>query len=69
MMGQHGGRLTYSVREAAKLLGISRNLAYQLARQDRLPFPVICLGHKRMVVSRRSVDALLAAEKPKESQP
>jgi len=51
-------RATLSVREAAQLLGISKNLAYQLARQGKLP-GMIRLGQKRIVVSRIAIDRLL----------
>ena len=42
-------RLTLTVEEAASLLGISRGLAYELARTGKLP--VIRLG-RRLLVSR-----------------
>lgn len=51
-------RLTITIPEFAELSGISKNLAYCLARADRLPVEVIHLG-KRMVLSRRAVLALL----------
>lgn len=47
-----------TIPEFAEATGISKNLAYSLAREDRLPVPVIHLG-KRMVLSRRAVLALL----------
>lgn len=50
--------LTVSLPSVAKAFGISRGLCYQLARQDKLPCPVIHLG-KRMVVSKQSMLALL----------
>lgn len=56
------GTLTISIPEAAKVLGISRGLAYDLARRDKLPVPVIKLG-RRMVLSRKAVEALLEAGK------
>jgi len=52
------GRLTMTIPEVAAAVGCSRNLAYDLARQDKLPIPVIRLG-KRLVVSRKAVLALL----------
>jgi excisionase family DNA binding protein len=52
-------RLTVTIEEAAKLLGIGRNTAYELARQDRLPVPVIRLG-RRIVVPRAALERLLA---------
>ncbi len=51
--------LTMTIPEVAKALGISRGLAYDLARQDKLPVKVIKLG-RRMVLSRRAVSALLS---------
>ena len=55
------GRLTLTVKEAAAMLGISRNLAYELARRGELP-GVIKLGEKRLVVSRQALGELLAGE-------
>ena len=40
------------------MLGISKNLAYSLARRGELP-GVIQLGQKRMVVSRAAIERLL----------
>lgn len=48
--------LTVSVPEAAKLLGISRNLAFDLVRKGELP--ATRLGH-RLVVSRKALERLL----------
>ncbi|MFC1965708.1 helix-turn-helix domain-containing protein [Chloroflexota bacterium] len=50
--------LTISVSDAAKMLGISRNLGYNLARQGKLP-GVLKLGEKRMVVSKVAIERLL----------
>lgn len=52
------GRLVMTIAEFSEAAGISKNLAYSLARADRLPVPVIKLG-KRIVLSRRAVLALL----------
>lgn len=57
-------KLTISVAEAAEMLGISRNLGYSLARQGKLP-GVIKLGQKRMVVSRKAVEALIGEKDEK----
>jgi len=54
--------LTLTVPELAKVLGISRGLAYELAKRDELPVKVLRLGEKRMVVSRRALDDLLSGE-------
>jgi excisionase family DNA binding protein len=51
-----GKRLTITVEEAAKLLGISRGLAYEMARIGRLP--AIRFG-KRLVVPKHAIEKLL----------
>ena len=60
MQNQNSERLTMTIPELADALGISRNLAYTLARSDSLPVPVIHLGEKRMCVSRQAVTDLLS---------
>jgi excisionase family DNA binding protein len=60
-------RLTMTIPEVAKMLGISRGLAYDLARRNELPIPVIKIGDRRMVLSRKAVEGLLEAGKPKDS--
>ena len=54
-------KLTMSIPEFAMLTCCSKGLAYSLARQNKLPVPVIFLGEKRMCVSRSAVLALLSA--------
>ncbi len=51
-------RWTLTITEAAAILGISRNLAYELAKRGELP-GVIKLGQKRLVVSRQAIERLL----------
>ena len=58
-MSTDGGALTVSVGEAAKLLGISRNLAYDLVREGRLPH--VRLG-RRILVPRFGLEQWLAKE-------
>lgn len=41
-------RLTYTVREAAKVLGVGMNTAYELV--NRPDFPAIRLSERRIVV-------------------
>jgi excisionase family DNA binding protein len=53
--------LTLTVEEAAARLGISRTLAYELAKVDRLPAPVLRLG-RRLVVSRQALERVLTGE-------
>lgn len=48
-----------SVNEAARLLGISRDLAYDLVARGEIP--AIRLG-RRLVVARRSLQQLLAGQ-------
>ena len=54
-------RSTLSIKETALMLGISKNLAYELARRNELP-GVIRLGCKRMVVSIPAIEHLLRGE-------
>jgi len=51
--------LVMNIPEFARACSISRGLAYDLARRDALPVPVIKLG-RRMVLSRKAVEALLS---------
>jgi excisionase family DNA binding protein len=53
-------RQTYSVREAAKLLGVSYTYVYErIAANDPLPFRVIRIGI-RILIPRADIDALVA---------
>ena len=54
-----GAALLISVEAAAKLLGISRNLAYDLVRQGRIPH--VRLG-RRILVPRFGLEQWLANE-------
>ncbi|GAH81663.1 unnamed protein product, partial [marine sediment metagenome] len=49
-------KITLTVKEAAKLLGISRSLAYDMARRGKLP--TLKFGH-RLVVPRRALEGLI----------
>ena len=51
-------RLTLTVEEAARLLGIGRSLAYELVATGDLPS--IRLG-RRILIPRAAVDALLTS--------
>lgn len=55
-------RLTLTIPEAANALGISRGLAYEMARLGKLP--TVRFG-KRLVVPRRALERLL--EEPEEA--
>jgi excisionase family DNA binding protein len=49
-------RLTLTVEEAAHLLGISRGLAYEMARRGKLP--VVRFG-RRLLIPRRALGRML----------
>jgi excisionase family DNA binding protein len=51
-----GNRLCISVPEAAMMLGISRNHAYELVKQHKLP--IIKLG-KRLLIPRVALQKML----------
>jgi excisionase family DNA binding protein len=53
------GRLTWTVTEAAKLLGISPTSAYEAARRGELPVRVI---GRRMLVPRAALLRLLTEQ-------
>jgi len=49
-------RMTYSIEEVAKLLGIGRNQAYEAAKRG--DFPVIKVG-KRLLAPKPALDRML----------
>ncbi len=51
---------TMNVNEAARWLGIGRNLAYDLAKQGKLP-GALRLG-RRIVVSRKIIEDFLSGQ-------
>jgi excisionase family DNA binding protein len=52
-------RPTITIPEAAAVLGVSRDLAYEAAARGELP--VVALGRRRLVVTARLL-AMLAAD-------
>ena len=54
-------RLTLTVEEAAKLLGIGRQLAYERVKTGEIP--VIKIG-RRLLVPRSALEKLLVDPKP-----
>lgn len=53
-----GNVLTLSVTEAARRLGIGRNLCYEAIRRGEIP--VVRIGSKRLLVPVIALDQLLA---------
>ena len=51
---------TYTIEQAAKLLGVGRNLAYEAAKVGQLP--TIKIG-KRLLVPRIALDRILSEGK------
>ena len=60
-------KLTMSIEEAAKVLGVGRNFCYELAKTGQLP--TIRLGSRRLVVPRIALEKMLATTgvQPKDS--
>ncbi|WP_027938714.1 helix-turn-helix domain-containing protein [Anaeroarcus burkinensis] len=49
--------LAVTIKQAGELLGISRSLAYQMARQGELP--TVKLGKRRLLVSVEKLEQML----------
>lgn len=62
METQQNDRLTLTVEEACRLLGVGRTVGYELARRGELP-GVIRLG-RRLVVSRPALEQALGMTRP-----
>lgn len=56
-------RMCLSIPEAGRMLGVSRNFAYELARQGKLP--VIQLG-KRKLIPKIRLEKMLGGEESHE---
>jgi excisionase family DNA binding protein len=63
---QEDGRLTWTVTEAAQLLGISRASAYEAAHRGELPVRVI---GRRMLIPRVALLRLLASGRSRPHPP
>lgn len=50
-------KLVYTIRECAKLLGVSVSVCYEAARTGQLP--VIRVGKRRMLVPKYALDRML----------
>ncbi|MEL7566409.1 MAG: helix-turn-helix domain-containing protein [Dehalobacterium sp.] len=55
-------KIAISVPEVAKALGISRNLAYCLIREGKLP--ALKLGERRLVVPVKALEEFMLIETP-----
>jgi excisionase family DNA binding protein len=53
-------RLTFTVDEAALILGISRATAYNLAKSGKLP--AIRISARRLVIPRKALEKMLEIE-------
>jgi excisionase family DNA binding protein len=51
-----GQKLTLTIPEAAKLIGISRGLAYEMAKQKKLP--IIEFGNRKLVPRKALLELL-----------
>jgi len=51
-------RVTLTIEEAGKLLGVSRRTAYEMAHLGQMP--VLRLGHRRLMVPRAALEDMLA---------
>jgi len=51
-------RLTVTIQEAATMLGISRNLAYGLAKAGAIPS--LKLGSRRILVPKKALENMLS---------
>ena len=58
--GLNSEKLCYTIPEAAKLLGLSRNFGYELARRGELP--IVRFG-KRMLVPKAALHEQLSKTK------
>ena len=58
-------KLTFTVEEAGQLLGISRALAYEMARIGKLP--TLRFG-KRLVVPRKAIENMLESSAAKAAE-
>lgn len=54
-------RDTLTIEEVAFRLGINRSTAYERARRNELPVPVIRVG-RRYLVSRKAYEAMMSAQ-------
>lgn len=55
---REGKRLVASVEEFARMFGISRQLAYSLARSKAIP--ALRLGQRRLVIPLAAIEKMLA---------
>ncbi len=56
-MSENEKPLAVTIEKAGQLLGISRNLAYQLAKAGKIP--TVKLGERRLLVPMKDLEKLL----------
>lgn len=60
-------RTTYKVDEIAQVLGVSRDLIYQMVRERQIPF--IRIGERRIVFKRDSIERWMNEQETKNMHP
>lgn len=61
-MVPNSDKLTHTVEEAARLLGLSRNSAYEAARRGEIP--TIRIG-RRLLVPKKALERMLEESNPR----
>ena len=56
-MWNEDSRFCISIEDAAKALNIGRSLAYELAREGKIP--TLHLGKRRIVVPRKAIERMI----------
>lgn len=61
-------KTTYTIREAASLMGVSNSTAYKAAREGTLPFPVLKVNSRYIVPAKPFLATLgIEEDSPKEA--
>ena len=66
MVTEQTERLTLTIEEAARVLGISRSTAYMLANAGRIP--VIRISERRFIVPKVALERMLQSAGKSEDQ-
>lgn len=65
-MSENEKPLAVTIEKAGQLLGISRNLAYQLAKAGKIP--TVKLGERRLLVPMKDLEKLLKGTEKSEGK-